>query len=71
MDEPYWKDLTIIPGIGTDKAVTICAAIELGRRLSGRFIKEIYRILTLRIKWQIILWKCLGMRVRNICMLVI
>lgn len=27
MDEPYWKDLTIIPGIGTDKAVTICAQL--------------------------------------------
>ena len=40
MDEPYWKDLTIIPGIGTDKAVTIFAAIELGRRLSGRFYKR-------------------------------
>ena len=29
IEEPYWKDLTDIPGIGADKAVTICAAIEL------------------------------------------
>lgn len=39
-EEPYWQDLTGIPGIGPDKAVTICAAIELGRRLSGRFNKR-------------------------------
>jgi DNA repair protein RadC len=36
-EEPYWQDLTSISGIGPDKAVTICAAIELGRRLAGRF----------------------------------
>lgn len=29
----HWKDLTDIHGIGKDKAITICAAIELGRRL--------------------------------------
>lgn len=29
-----WRDLQDIPGIGKDKAVTICAAIELGRRLT-------------------------------------
>ena len=29
-----WRDLTEIKGIGPDKAVTICAAVELGRRLS-------------------------------------
>lgn len=29
-----WRDLTDIKGIGPDKAVTICAAVELGRRLS-------------------------------------
>ncbi|WP_329778284.1 JAB domain-containing protein [Allisonella histaminiformans] len=40
IEEPYWKDLTDIPGIGADKAVTICAAIELGRRLAGRFRKR-------------------------------
>ena len=40
IEEPYWKDLTDIPGIGADKAVTICAAIELGRRLAGRLRHE-------------------------------
>lgn len=40
IEESYWKDLTDIPGIGADKAVTICAAIELGRRLAGRFRKR-------------------------------
>jgi DNA repair protein RadC len=29
-----WRDLIDIKGIGPDKAVTICAAVELGRRLS-------------------------------------
>lgn len=35
-----WRDLTEIKGIGPDKAVTICAAVELGRRLSGRHDKR-------------------------------
>lgn len=30
-----WRDLKEIPGIGRDKAITICAAIELGRRLTS------------------------------------
>ncbi len=29
-----WRDLTQIKGIGRDKAITLCAAIELGRRLT-------------------------------------
>ena len=29
-----------IPGIGTDKAVTVCAAVELGRRISRQHVKE-------------------------------
>ena len=29
-----WRDLTEIKGIGRDKAITVCAAIELGRRLT-------------------------------------
>ncbi|WP_296953926.1 DNA repair protein RadC [uncultured Dialister sp.] len=32
-----WRDLTDIKGIGPDKAITICAAVELGRRLSFLF----------------------------------
>lgn len=35
-----WRDLTEIKGIGPDKAVTICAAVELGRRLSSRHDKR-------------------------------
>ncbi len=31
-----WHDLEEIKGIGRDKAITICAAIELGRRISHR-----------------------------------
>lgn len=30
-----YRDLEEIPGIGRDKAITICAAIELGRRLTS------------------------------------
>lgn len=33
-------DLCQIPGIGTDKAVTVCAAVELGRRISRQHVKE-------------------------------
>ena len=33
-DDLDWRDLTDIKGIGPDKAVTICAAVELGRRLT-------------------------------------
>lgn len=35
-----WRDLVDIPGIGKDKAVTVCAAIELGRRLARRHEKR-------------------------------
>lgn len=31
-----------IKGIGTDKAVTLCAALELGRRMSRKKVKETY-----------------------------
>lgn len=37
----HWRDLTDIHGIGKDKAVTICAAIELGRRLKELHDKEV------------------------------
>lgn len=33
-DDLNWRDLTTINGIGMDKAVTVCAAVELGRRLT-------------------------------------
>lgn len=39
-DDLDWRDLTHISGIGKDKAITLCAAIELGRRLSTLFLKE-------------------------------
>ena len=39
-DDLHWRDLLDIKGIGPDKAVTICAAIELGRRLSYRYDKR-------------------------------
>lgn len=39
-DDLNWRDLTDIQGIGKDKAVTICAAIELGRRLSTLYNKQ-------------------------------
>ncbi len=35
-----WHDLEEIKGIGPDKAITICAAIELGRRISRRTVVE-------------------------------
>lgn len=38
-DDLDWRDLVHIDGIGKDKAITLCAAIELGRRLSSRFLK--------------------------------
>ena len=41
-EDLHWRDLTDIKGIGPDKAVTICAAIELGRRLTtaARYIRN-------------------------------
>ena len=39
-DDLHWRDLLDIKGIGPDKAVTICAAIELGRRLSYQYNKR-------------------------------
>ena len=35
-------NLTKIKGIGRDKAVTLCAALEMGRRLGELKIKETY-----------------------------
>lgn len=35
-----YHDLEEIPGIGRDKAITICAAIELGRRLTSYHDKQ-------------------------------
>ena len=34
-EDLHWRDLQEIKGIGKDKAITICAAIELGRRLTA------------------------------------
>lgn len=39
-DDLHWRDLLDIKGIGPDKAITICAAIELGRRLSYQYNKR-------------------------------
>lgn len=39
-DNLDWRDLTSINGIGPDKAVTVCAAIELGRRLASLYQKN-------------------------------
>jgi len=36
------SQLKMVKGIGEDKAVTICAAIELGRRLSQLHVKSLY-----------------------------
>ena len=36
------EELVKIKGIGTDKAVTLCAALEMGRRLGELKIKETY-----------------------------
>lgn len=33
-DNLDWRDLTAIKGIGPDKAITVCAAVELGKRLT-------------------------------------
>lgn len=32
----HWRDLTEIKGIGRDKAATLCAAVEFGKRLTQR-----------------------------------
>lgn len=37
------RELQKIKGIGADKAVTVCAAIELGRRLRALSVKRTYR----------------------------
>lgn len=39
-EDLHWRDLTDIKGIGPDKAVTICAAVELGRRLASMHDKR-------------------------------
>ena len=39
-DDLDWRDLTLIQGIGRDKAITICAAVELGRRLCCLYSKQ-------------------------------
>ncbi len=39
-EDLHWRDLLSIKGIGKDKAVTLCAAIELGRRLSSQHRKQ-------------------------------
>ncbi len=35
-----WRDLAEIKGIGPNKAITICAAVELGRRLTLKYDKH-------------------------------
>lgn len=37
-----WQDLMQVRGVGEDKAVTVCAAIELGRRLSQAKAREVH-----------------------------
>ncbi len=39
-DDLDWRDLTDIKGIGRDKSITICAAVELGRRLCCLYSKQ-------------------------------
>ncbi len=41
-----WRDLQDISGIGKDKAITICAAIELGRRLTAFHDRQALRLLS-------------------------
>lgn len=41
-----WRDLQDISGIGRDKAITICAAIELGRRLTAYHDKQALLLLS-------------------------
>lgn len=41
LSEAGLDDLCRIHGIGTDKAITICAAIELGRRISRQRVKQL------------------------------
>lgn len=33
-DNLDWRDLISVKGVGQDKAITVCAAVELGRRLA-------------------------------------
>lgn len=40
LSEAGISDLCRIHGIGTDKAITVCAAIELGRRVARQRVKE-------------------------------
>ena len=40
LEDINYMDLTTIPGIGKKKAIQICAAIELGRRLASQFNKR-------------------------------
>ena len=40
LEDISYLDLTNIPGIGKKKAIQICAAIELGRRLASQFNKR-------------------------------
>ena len=40
LEDINYMDLTTIPGIGRKKAIQICAAIELGRRLASQFNKR-------------------------------
>ncbi|MCH4178470.1 MAG: DNA repair protein RadC [Megasphaera sp.] len=41
LSESGIDDLCRIHGIGTDKAITVCAAIELGRRISRQRVKQL------------------------------
>ena len=40
LEDINYMDLTSIPGIGKKKAIQICAAVELGRRLASQFNKR-------------------------------
>lgn len=61
-----WRDLTDIKGIGPDKAITICAAVELGRRLSFLFDRRKLISFNTPDKVADFLWKNFAMKIRNI-----
>lgn len=66
-EDLHWRDLTDIKGIGPDKAVTICAAIELGRRLTYIYMtKESWRISVRRRRSLPFSWSVFATRRRSI-----
>ena len=53
-DNLDWRDLISVKGVGQDKAITVCAAVELGRSF---IIRKSWRILVSPKQWHHILWK--------------